>query len=283
MKPTDAEALGWAIDCDRETGRATSADRWLVGLKDTQRTAVTSFLSTIAQKKLENAGTGDIVVSANWSGGADLDLAIVDPAGRRAAAITRVKNARVEGAMAHDHETLALSSSDGGAFAVEIVRTNPTDTAPISGTVTFKAFGQTKTIPFTLTSARTQVGRVDARWEQELVALDGSEPFDPGFTVTSPQSTAFDRQAAATALGAVRLNQCSVSGQVGTGHATVTFAPTGGVQQVVVDDPSFGGTPAGRCIQTAFFNARVPAFTGAPVRVGKSFSLGAPSEPRPTR
>jgi hypothetical protein len=63
---------------------------------------------------------------------------------------------------------------------------------------------------------------------------------------------------------------------VGTGHVTVTFAPSGRVSSVVVDDPSFSGTPAGRCVSTSYFRAVVPPFEGAPVRVGKSFSLGSP-------
>ena len=46
--------------------------------------------------------------------------------------------------------------------------------------------------------------------------------------------------------------------------------------KVVVDDANFSGSPAGRCVQTAFFNAVVPAFTGVPARVGKTFSIGVP-------
>jgi hypothetical protein len=55
----------------------------------------------------------------------------------------------------------------------------------------------------------------------------------------------------------------------------VTFAPSGRVSEVVVDDPSFSGTPAGRCVTASFFGASVPAFQGSPVRVGKSFTIGA--------
>jgi hypothetical protein len=272
LKPTDPEALMWAISCERQEGRSASADRWLVGLKDTQRTAVQTALSTVEQKRIENPN-GDIVVSATWSGGADLDLALVDPSGRRASAVTRMKGAKVEGATARDHETLALASTDGGSFAVEIVRADMTNTAPVAGNVTIKAFGQTKSVPFTLTGARTQLGRVDVRWEEELVPVNG--PI--GFTNPPPvQQNLFDRGAAASSLAAVSINHCAAMGQVGSGHVTVTFSPSGGVQQAIVDDGTFSGTPAGRCVQTAFFNARVPAFAGAPVRVGKSFTLGAP-------
>ncbi|MBX3231045.1 MAG: FecR domain-containing protein [Labilithrix sp.] len=270
MKPADPEALGWAISCERAEGRSASAERWLVGLKDAQRTAVTNMLATLEQKRTESA-RGDIVVNATWSGGVDLDLAIVDPSGRRCAAVTRLKGARVEGATARDRETLAMTSSDGGSFAVEVVRANAAETTPVSGNVTIKAFGQTRTVPFTLTGARAQVGRVDVRWEQELVPV--TNPDEIANANVQVGGAQFDRAAANASLSAVSLRHCSASGQVGTGHATITFSPTGGVSQVVVDDPTFSGTPAGRCVQTSFFNARVPAFTGAPVRVGKSFSL----------
>jgi hypothetical protein len=241
-----------------------------VGLKDAQRTAVTSAVEKAA--RATETAAGEITVSATWTGGADLDVAVIDPSGRRAGAVTRMKSARVEGSTSRDHETLALSSSDAGSFLVEIVRASSAEAStPVSGTVTMKAFGQTQVVPFTLTGPRAQVGRVDVRWDAELVPLDGTETtFVPPPTGLSP----FDRGAAAGALASVGLRHCNAFGQVGTGHVMVTFEPTGRVAEVVVDDGIFSGTPAGRCVQTAFFNAAVIPFAGAPVKVGKSFSLG---------
>ena len=270
MKPADPEALMWAISCERQEGRSASADRWLTGLTSAQRDAVTKALTTVESKRADNVRTGDIIVTANWSGGADLDLALIDPSGRRASAVSRLKGSRVEGATARDRETLALSSNDGGSFAIEIARSNPNETPPVSGSVTIKAFGQTKTVPFTLTGLRAQIGRVDVRWEQELVPLDGTEDV---FNSVVP----FERSTALLSLAGISLSHCASSGQVGTGHATVTFSPAGGVQNVVVDDGSFSGTPAGRCVQTALFNARVAPFNGAPVRVGTSFTVSGPA------
>jgi Vault protein inter-alpha-trypsin domain/FecR protein len=268
LRPTDPEAVARAITCERGQGRAAAAERWLTGLKDTQRNAVSAALAKLESAKSETA-SGDIVVSATWTGGADLDIALVDPVGRRAGTVTRMKGARVEGAMARDHETVALASNDAGSFLVEILRANVADgTVPVSGTVNVKAFGQTRSIPFTLTGSRKQVGRVDIRWEAELVPV--TETFPP------LGGGAFDRAAAASALSNIGVQHCSVSGQVGTGHVTVTFAPTGRVSEVLVDDANFNGTPAGRCVQTAFFSASIAPFSGSPVRVGKSFSLGAP-------
>ncbi len=273
LRATDPEALSQAIACERGQGRAASAERWLVGLKDTQRSAVSAALAKLETQKAE-AATGDVVVAATWTGGSDLDIALVDPSGRRAGAVTRMKGARVEGATARDHETVALASNDAGAFLVEIVRASASEASiPVSGTVTIKALGQTQSIPFTLSGARAQVGRVDVRWDAELVPVRGDG--DLGTTFDGGGPAPFDRGAAASALDSVRVSQCGASGQVGTGHATITFSPGGGVSQVNVDDANFSGTPAGRCVQAAFFNARVSAFTGAPVNVGKPFTVGS--------
>lgn len=276
LRGSDPDALARAITCERAQGRAGAAERWLAGLKDAQRTAVSTAITKLEAQRSE--GTfGDVVVSATWSGGMDLDVVLVDPSGRRAGAVSRLKNARVDGATSRDRETVALSSGEAGSFLVEMVRTNVADpsagTPPVAGTVTVKAFGQTRSIPFTLTGARTQVGRVDVRWESELVPVDDVPVFSPPPPVGG---ASFDRSAAAGALASVNVQHCTVSGQVGTGHVTVTFSPTGRVSDVVVDDANFSGTPAGRCVQTAFFNAAVPPFAGAPVRIGKSFTLGSP-------
>ena len=269
LRSTDPEAVVRAVTCERAQGRGASADRWLASLDDAKRKAVSTTLAKLEAQKSEGA-FGDLVVSATWNGGSDLDIALVDPAGRRAGAVTRMKGARVEAATARDHETVALSSGEAGSFLVEVVRANAADaTAPVSGTVTVKAFGQTRAIPFTLTGARTQVGRVDVRWESELVPIDDRRFAPP----SPPPMSTFNQSAAASALANVSVRHCGASGQVGTGHVMVTFAPTGRVSEVVVDDANFSGTPAGRCVQTAFFSASMAPFTGPPARVGKSFSL----------
>jgi hypothetical protein len=269
IKPTDTDAVARAISCERSMGRAKSAERWMAALKDTQRTQVSNALAKIDPGKAENA-FGDIVVSATWEGGVDLDVSILDPSGRRAGVTSRMRGARVEGAMARDHETVGLSTSDAGPFVVEIARASAADSnVSVSGRLVIKAFGQTQTVPFTLTGPRAPVARVDVRWEEQLVALD-----DDSFG--QPALGPFDRTAAASALGSVNVQQCGASGQVGTGHVTVTFAPTGRVQGVVVDDANFAGTTAGRCVQAAFFTARIPPFNSQTASVGKSFTIGNP-------
>ncbi len=270
IRPTDTDAMARAVACERRLGRGKSADRWLDTMKEPQRLAVSNAAAKVdpAKKEITN---GDVVVSATWDGGADLDVVLLDPAGRRAGVATRMKGARIEGAMSRDHETLALATNESGSFVVEMVRAGGESgrDVPVSGKLSIRAFGQSQTVPFTLTGARIQVGRVDTHWETQLVPVDND--FAP-----PPQDTRlFDRGAAAGALARVSVSQCSASGQVGTGHATVTFGPSGRVTEAVVDDAVFSGTPAGRCVVSAYFGASVSPFNGSPVRVGKSFTIGA--------
>lgn len=272
LRPSSPDLLARAVTCERTHGKSSAAERWLVGMEPSVRRGVDAAL---AKGIVGEAPTGDLVVAATWSGGADLDLSVVDPSGRRAGAVGRSK-VRIEGATSRDHETLALSSNDAGPFVVEIVRTdvatsNEGSHASTSGTVTLKAFGQSRSFPFVLSGARAAVGRIDVRWDAELVPVDA--PPTIGTTPTFP--LAFDRSRAAGALASVSLSHCRDSGQVGTGHVTVTFAPTGRVSEVVVDDANFDGTAAGRCVQSAFYRASVTPFSGSTVRIGKSFTLGA--------
>jgi predicted Zn finger-like uncharacterized protein len=87
-------------------------------------------------------------------------------------------------------------------------------------------------------------------------------------------SAPFDRGAAAAALSAVNVVSCKKpDGPTGSGHVKVTFAPNGTVSSAVVDQPPFAGTPVGGCVAGKFRGAHIPAFSGGPVPVGKSFVI----------
>ena len=85
----------------------------------------------------------------------------------------------------------------------------------------------------------------------------------------------FDRGAAAQGLGrasSMLLTCRQLGGPTGSGHVRVSFAPSGHVTRADVDAP-FAGTPVGKCIEKAFEGVQVPLFSGAPVIVGKSFTI----------
>jgi predicted Zn finger-like uncharacterized protein len=74
--------------------------------------------------------------------------------------------------------------------------------------------------------------------------------------------------AAAAAAGCKKAN-----GPTGTGRVVVLFAPSGGTQSATVSGPPFEGTPTGACVAARFRSVRVPAFSGSPFSVSKSFSI----------
>lgn len=78
----------------------------------------------------------------------------------------------------------------------------------------------------------------------------------------------------ASPLGPVVVQDCRApGGPVGAGHATLTFATSGEVREVVIDSPPFAGTPVGACVAAKLRAIRVAPFAGGPVRIGKSFVI----------
>jgi hypothetical protein len=51
----------------------------------------------------------------------------------------------------------------------------------------------------------------------------------------------------------------------------ITFVPAGTATNAVVDKGPWLGTPVAKCIAKAFTKAKIPAFKGDAVTVGKSF------------
>jgi hypothetical protein len=63
------------------------------------------------------------------------------------------------------------------------------------------------------------------------------------------------------------------SGPMGTGRIVVVFAPSGAAQSASVSGQPFEGTPTGACVASRFRAVRVPAFSGSPFSVSKSFTV----------
>jgi hypothetical protein len=88
------------------------------------------------------------------------------------------------------------------------------------------------------------------------------------------KAAAFDRAAASSALGNVNVQSCKKpNGPTGAGHVNVTFGPSGAVSEAQIDSAHYAGTSVGGCIAGKFRGAHVPAFSGPPVTIGKSFSI----------
>ncbi len=98
------------------------------------------------------------------------------------------------------------------------------------------------------------------------------EPAAAGPSTAPP----FSKASAISALGgaAGSAGGCKkAGGPTGVGKVQVTFAPSGRVTSATVMGAPFAGTAVGGCVAGAFRRAKVPAFSGNPVTVSKSFSI----------
>jgi hypothetical protein len=105
------------------------------------------------------------------------------------------------------------------------------------------------------------------------VAPKKEEPPAEAAASTAPP---FSKAAAISALGAASgsAGGCKKpGGPTGTGKVQVTFAPSGRVTSATVMGGPFAGTAVGGCVAGAFRRAKVPAFSGNPVTVSKSFAI----------
>jgi hypothetical protein len=97
---------------------------------------------------------------------------------------------------------------------------------------------------------------------------------EPAVAEAQPSET-FDRVAAAKTLNGIAesLDQCKTpGGPTGTGRLQVTYSPNGEAVEASVS-PEFANTPVGACLIKLFMDTKVPPFSGAPVTVGKTFTV----------
>jgi hypothetical protein len=169
FRASDAALLGEAVRCSRTFGDGALADELLANAEPKTRTAAETLLK--ATPPNESELRGDLRVEATWSGGMDLDLALVHPDGHRVSwlgAPTRstitakdVASSRAEG--------LALNNPQAGEYVIEVVRAAGTGRG--IGEVIVTAAGTTRRIPFTIDGTRVSVAVANISVRQVLVPL----------------------------------------------------------------------------------------------------------------
>ena len=172
---SDAKLVADAVRCSRSQGLLDLASRLELDTTDKVREAVTRLLvaATPAQKPL----SGDVQVSAEWSGGTDLDVALIDAQGRRTSWLGSAGKATTSArdVTSQRNETLAVSALPQGNYVVEISRAGggSADTASsIRGEVTLRLGGDVRKLPFTLSGPRAEVGTVRVFFTSRLVPVD---------------------------------------------------------------------------------------------------------------
>ncbi|HXX70056.1 MAG TPA: zinc-ribbon domain-containing protein [Polyangiaceae bacterium] len=110
-------------------------------------------------------------------------------------------------------------------------------------------------------------------------AKNASAPSKEAAAKTAPATTESDQPfnmgEAKAKLGAAAegVQSCKRGDVTGTGHVVITFAPGGTVQSAAIEGAPFEGTAAGACVAAHFRAVRVPAFSGSPFKVRKSFTI----------
>lgn len=139
-----------------------------------------------------------------------------------------------------------------------------TSTAPSTGPVAAATPGKTGAVA--VGPAKT----ADTKKDKEPPKKE--EPSGPVSSGVASFNADSARQALSVA--ASQTSSCKkVDGPTGSGKVQITFAPSGRVTTANVMGPPFAGTPVGGCVSSVFRRARVPAFSGDPVTVSKSFSI----------
>ena len=105
------------------------------------------------------------------------------------------------------------------------------------------------------------------------VAAPAAAPAAPAFA-QADQPFNMGEAKSKLAAAATAAQSCKKGdGPVGTGRIVVVFAPSGGAQTATISGPPFDGTPTGACVAARFRGVHVPAFTGSPFSVSKSFTI----------
>lgn len=174
-RPGDVDAVARRVACLRDSAESAQAAVALEASAPDKRAAVEArVLALVTAWRTPKAAPafGDLTVDATFSG-ADVDLALVDPKGARLSWLSPT-GVRVSDAQSASHETLAVPWAGGGGWTIEVNRAQPGD-APISGTVTVRVLGETRSYPFVLTGARAVVARTNLTWSSRMVAVNDWE------------------------------------------------------------------------------------------------------------
>lgn len=162
----DAESLAGAIRCLRQLERTAEADALRASITDDKlRTKV----AALTEKPTTSDARGDLLLSADWKADVDLDLSLVTLQGTRISWMGGRVNVVGKDASSHGKETLGLKRGSAGRYSIEVARTDPKDTRQVSGTIRVKAMEEVKTLRFSVSGPRAEVGRVTVRRKSRLI------------------------------------------------------------------------------------------------------------------
>ncbi|PIE06021.1 MAG: hypothetical protein CSA75_01705, partial [Sorangium cellulosum] len=168
LQMAKASVVADALRCARDTGRGLLASALQ---SDITESALRSRVDReLAKPEKESKLRGDLRIDATWDDNVDLDVALIAQTGRRYSWMGDPKG-RVSSrdATSKRRETLSVFNAPRGEYVVELTRADITSgDTPVQGSLKIRAAGNTRTIPFVLSGARSDVARVRIYYTSRL-------------------------------------------------------------------------------------------------------------------
>jgi tetratricopeptide (TPR) repeat protein len=168
-KPRDLALVADAVRCTRKQGDSVLADALLSAAAVSDRAELERRAAAPAAD--DSALSGDVRVDANWSGGADLDVALVDTEGHRISWLGAATRAVISSrdATNSSRESLALRGAAPGEYVVELTRGSGPGSA--RGELVVTIAGTVRRVPFTFDGERRAVALLRVTMQPRLVPL----------------------------------------------------------------------------------------------------------------
>jgi hypothetical protein len=169
MALADPKLVAAAVGCARAQGQTELASVIRFDTTDKVRDSVDRLLNAGAAA---TAPRGDLTVSAEWIGGADVDVALIDAQGKRTSWLGSPSKATVNGrdVKSTRDESLEIAGLPQGNYVVEVTRAG-NGTEQLRGDVTVRFGSEVSKLPFTLSGPRAEVGTVRVFFTSRLVPL----------------------------------------------------------------------------------------------------------------
>jgi len=181
IESSNANLVADAVRCTRERGQTDLASLLHQGTDEKTRSLVDGLLAKPDTASSTNLA-GDVRLAATWTGGDDLDIALIDKNGQRISwmgAVGRVK-ATAKDVRSTSTESLGLLGMPSGHYVVEVSRASrsgsgSTGRQPVQGEITLTIpGGGSRKVPFSLSGDRAEVGTLQVFFTSRLVPVQGS-------------------------------------------------------------------------------------------------------------
>jgi hypothetical protein len=166
---SDAKLVADAVRCSRNQGMQDLASQLRLDTNEKVREAIDKLLTTPAPARDLR---GDVQITADWTGGVDLDIALIDAQGKRISWLGSPNKAAVTSrdVTSSRTETIALTNLPAGSYVVEIARASGADqNAFAQGTVTLRLVNETRRVSFSLSGERAEIGTARVFFTSRLV------------------------------------------------------------------------------------------------------------------